>query len=102
MATILRQTGLVDPRVTTVQASIDMATRPHTLDGLTVALLNNGKSHADLVLDATHRLLMERYHLQGTKNYEKGTPGAASRTFPLEIIEDIADQCQVVINALSD
>ena len=102
MPIILSQEVLIDPTVTTVQASIHMAPRPHDLDGLIVGLLNNGKSHADLVLDATHRLMLDRYDLQGIRNYQKGTPGAASRTFTPEIIEEIADNCQVVINALSD
>ena len=40
MATTLRQTGLVDPRVTTVQASIDMATRKHKSIGQEKGFVN--------------------------------------------------------------
>ena len=99
MTTVLSPMVLVDPTVTTVGASAAMAPRPESLDGLVIGLLNNGKRNADLVLDATHRMLRERYKLAGVVQHAKGS---ASQPFARDIIDDVAKRCQVVITAVGD
>ena len=99
MTTALNPMVLMDPTVTTVGASADMALRTGSLDGLVVGLLNNGKRNADLILDATYRRLKERYRLAGTVQHSKGS---ASQPFTQDVIDDVAKRCQIAITAIGD
>ena len=99
MTTVLRPMVLVDPTVTTVGASATMAPRPESLDELVIGLLNNGKRNADLILDATFRMLSERYKLADTVQHGKGS---ASQPFSRDVIDDVANRCQVAVTAVGD
>lgn len=99
MTTVMRPMVLLDPTVKTVGASAKMAPRPRSLDGLVIGLLNNSKRNADLILDATYRLLTERYKLGGTVSHGKLT---ASKPFAPEVIDDVAKRCHLAITAVGD
>jgi len=71
--------------------------RPATLDGRTVGLLDISKARGDVVLDRLEQLLAE----DGARvlRYRKPT---FARTAPVDLRHEIAEQCEVVIEALAD
>ena len=91
---------LIDPTLTTLAASEQMAARAETLNGVTIGLLNNGKGRpAERILRFAHGLLAERYDLAGSVSHAKDAP---SRPFQPEVLDDVASQCQVAITAVGD
>ena len=99
MTTVASPVMLVDPTVTTVGTSAEMAARPETLDGLVVGLLNNAKPFADPLLYGFYRMLGERYKLAG---YVYHTKVAPSRRFEPNVIDDVVERCQIAITAVGD
>jgi hypothetical protein len=84
----------------TAEASAEMRPRrapPATLDGVTVALMDIGKMRGDEFIDRLESLLHERGI--ATRRYRKPTN---TRTAPLELLQEIATECQAVVIALSD
>lgn len=90
---------LLDPTVKTQGALVSTAPRPRSLDGLVVALLDNSKRNADLILEATYRLLAERYALAGVIRYAKST---ASKPFAPQVMDDVVRRAQVAVTAMGD
>ena len=70
---------------------------PASLNGKTVALMDIGKMRGDEFIDRLEQL----FAAQGiaTKRYKKPTN---TRTAPIEMLQDIATDCDVVVIALSD
>lgn len=88
---------LLDPtseRSPTIRA---LTSRPATLDGLTVALLDISKPRGDVFLNR----LEERLHERGiqTRRYRKPT---YTKPAPVDLRHQIAMECQAVIEALAD
>jgi len=71
--------------------------RPPTLAGLTVGLLDITKARGDVFLDQLDRRLTERG--LSTRRYAKPT---FTKPAPLDLRQEIAEQCHVVIEALAD
>jgi hypothetical protein len=71
--------------------------RPATVRGRTVGLLDISKARGDVVLDRLEQLLAE----DGARvlRYRKPT---FTRTAPVDLRHEIAEQCEVVIEALAD
>ncbi len=71
--------------------------RPASLDGRTVGLLDISKARGDVVLDRLEQLLTE----DGARvlRYRKPT---FARTAPVDLRHEIAEECEVVIEALAD
>ena len=88
---------LRDPTAET--ASVIRARRapPASLEGVTVALMDIGKMRGDEFIDRLEVLFRGRGI--ATRRYQKPTN---TRTAPLELLQKIADECQVVVIALSD
>lgn len=70
---------------------------PETLDGKTVALLDIGKMRGDEFIDRLERLFIER-GVQ-VRRYKKPTN---TRTAPVELLQAIAAETDLVVIALSD
>lgn len=70
---------------------------PATLAGKTVALMDIGKMRGDEFIDRLEVLFGQRGI--ATRRYKKPTN---TRTAPLEMLQDIATHCDVVVIALSD
>ena len=70
---------------------------PAKLEGLTVALLDIGKARGDEFVDHLQTLLEGRGI--AWKRYRKPTN---TRTAPVELLQQIARECQVAVIALSD
>ena len=70
---------------------------PASLEGLTVGLLDITKARGDVFLDQLDRRLTERG--LSTRRYAKPT---FTKPAPLDLRQEIAEQCHVVIEALAD
>ena len=71
--------------------------RPATLDGLTIGLLDISKMRGDVFLDRIDEQLTERGHT--VLRFRKPT---FTKPAPVDLRQQIATQCHVVIEALAD
>jgi len=72
-------------------------TRPASLDGLTIGLLDISKARGDVFIDRLDTLLQERG--LSTARYRKPT---FTKNAPIDLRHEIATRCDVVIEALAD
>ena len=88
---------LLDPTAERSPARRERLTRPSSLEGLTVGLLDISKARGDVFLDELESLLTE----QGisVKRFKKPT---FARVAPTELKQEISTQCDAVIEALVD
>ena len=77
--------------------SISPAPRLGELKGKVIGFLQNGKPNADILLMRLAHLLREKYGLSEGPSKSKPRPSQ-----PSESIEEMANQCQGVINGLGD
>ena len=88
---------LRDPTAETAALKRPRLAPPRSLDGLTVALMDIGKTRSDEFLDAVEARLRERSI--AVKRYRKPTN---TKTAPTEVIQTIAEEADVVLIGLSD
>lgn len=88
---------LLDPTNERSSAEREGASRPTSLQGLTVGLLDISKPRGDVFLDRLEALLRQR-GLQ-VERFRKPT---YAKPAPADLRRDIAARCQVVIEALAD
>jgi len=91
--------AVLDPTVEPIPADAIVAQRPTTLSGKTVGLLANGKRNSEELLEAVYEVLSDSFDFAGTVIRNKGN---ASRPCPAPLIEEMAEQCDVVITASGD
>jgi hypothetical protein len=91
MRTVLDPTGEQRP------AARELLPRPSSLRGRRVALLDISKPRGDVVLDRLDELLTADGVV--VRRYRKPT---FTRTAPVDLRHEIAEQCEVVIEALAD
>lgn len=84
-------TGEMEPVIRPRRAPLD------SLDGVTVALLDIGKTRSDEYIDGLAQLMTKRKI--EFRRYRKPTN---TRTAPVELLQRIAVECQAVVIALSD
>ena len=70
---------------------------PDSLDGLTIGLLDISKANGDVLLDRIDAQLQQRGHK--TLRFKKPT---FTRPAPVELLQDIAQACDVVVEGLAD
>jgi hypothetical protein len=97
--TTIRRLQVLDPTVESIPAEAVIAPRPDTLDGKVVGLLANGKHNAPELLDLIHEVLADRFEFSGVVSRNKGN---ASRPCPADIMDEMAEQCDVVITSSGD
>lgn len=85
-----------DPSVA-VRKTVPMAQRPERLSGKVVGLFDNTKEQADIVLEALGKELLEKHGVESLLT-RRGVHH--SRPAPIEIVEEMARKCDVVICAL--
>ena len=73
--------------------------RPSSLDGLTVGLLDISKPRGDVFLDALDSALHARFPDLRVVRYRKPT---FAKVAPLDLRHEIATKCDLVIEALAD
>jgi hypothetical protein len=88
---------LLDPTAERSPAKRERLTRPSSLDGLTIGLLDISKARGDIFLNEVESLLTERGLT--VKRFKKPT---FARVAPTELKQEISTQCDAVIEALAD
>ena len=88
---------LRDPTAETASTMRPRRAPPASLEAKTVALMDIGKMRGDEFIDRLEALFRERGI--ATRRYKKPTN---TRTAPIELLQKIAAECQVVVIALSD
>jgi len=94
---VMSESILRDPTSETAPTVRARLEPPAKLEGLTVALLDIGKARGDEFVDHLQTLLEGRGI--AWKRYRKPTN---TRTAPVELLQQIARECQVAVIALSD
>ena len=87
---------IYDPSVV-VSKALQMAKRPESLSGKVVGLYDNTKDRADTILEAVGEDLLQK---DGVKTLVARRGVHYSRPAPIEIVEEMARQCDVVVLAL--
>ena len=92
-----QQTILLDPTAERAPSARPRLARPERLDGLTVGLLDISKARGNVFLDR----IDERLSDMGitVKRYKKPT---FTRVAPTPLAQQIAGECQVVVEGLAD
>lgn len=86
-----------DPTAEAAPVQRERLTPPKSLDGLTIGLLDIGKVRSDEFLDSIDRLLTARGHQ--VRRYAKPTN---AKPAPVAVVQSIATECDVVVEALAD
>ena len=91
------QQVLLDPTAERAPMARALQARPASFDGLTVGILDISKARGDVFLDRIAARLTERG--VGVKRYRKPT---FTRPAPTELKQQIATECNLVIEGLAD
>jgi hypothetical protein len=94
-----RTIRIVDPAAETESRSHVLAPRLRSLDGIRIGIIHNAKHMGQPFLEATMRLLEQRYRVGGFEFYRKLNPGLP---MPAEVIEQLAGSCDAVIHGVAD
>lgn len=90
-------TVVLDPTGERRTVERERVARPASLDGLTIGLLDISKMRGDVFLDRLDQRLTERGHT--VLRFRKPT---FTKPAPVDLRQQIATQCHVVIEALAD
>ena len=90
---------IVDPIGTSAAAAKTLAPRPRSLEGVTIALLDNSKPNAGVLLERVGALLAARGGARAVRTW--GKPGASIGATPA-VIEEIAAVARVALTASAD
>ncbi len=90
-------TVVLDPTAESAPATRPLRPRPASLDGLTIGLLDISKPRGDVFLDRLEARLRERGHM--VARYAKPT---FTKPAPVDLRQEIAMHCDLVIEALAD
>jgi len=88
---------LLDPTGERSNPVRQRATKPESLDGLTLGLLDISKARGDLFLDRLEELFCERGAI--VRRYKKPT---FTKPAPPDLRRQIAEECAAVVEALAD
>ena len=90
---------VMDPRGETPAASVSMALRPPSLDGVTLALVDNTKINAGNLLDQLASLLEAEARPARIVRFSKPD---ATRPAPPDLVKQIAEECDAAVLAIGD
>ena len=90
---------IVDPIGTSAAETRPLAARPRTLEGVTIALLDNSKPNAGVLLERVGALLAARGGARAVRAWSK--PGSSTGATPA-VIEEIAAAARVALTASAD
>ena len=90
---------IVDPASSSAVAARTLAGRPRSLEGVTIALLDNSKPNAGVLLERVGALLAARGHVRAVRTWSK--PGSSIGASPA-VIEEIAAAARVALTASAD
>ena len=92
-----QQTILLDPTAERAPSARPRLARPERLEGLTVGLLDISKARGNIFLDRLDQRLSDLG--VSVKRYKKPT---FTRVAPTALAQQIAGECQVVVEGLAD
>jgi hypothetical protein len=90
-------TTVLDPTAETAPATRNRVSRPSRLDDLSIGLLDISKPRGDIFLDRLEVQLRQRGY--NVKRFAKPT---FTKPAPIDLRQEIAMHCDVVIEALAD
>ena len=90
---------IVDPVGTSAASAMTLAGRPRSLEGVTIALLDNSKPNAGVLLERVGALLAVRGGARAVKAWSK--PGASTGAAPA-VLDEIAATARVALTASAD
>lgn len=90
---------LVDPAAEVETKHEALAPRLASLKGKRVALIDNTKHNVEPYLDATRKLLEQRYGVAGVEYYRKYS---ASVPTPPEVLDRLAQSCDALVHGIAD
>lgn len=93
------QVTLLDPTFEPAVISQNMAARPETLDGKTVALIANDKAKSADLLRAIFETMADRFELDRSYEVYKGDAG---RPADPAVLDDVAGKAHVALIANGD
>ena len=88
---------ILDPTSESKPARRDLLSRPSSIDGMTIGLLDIRKPRGDVFLDRLEELLRE----QGAE-VERFAKPTFTKPAPIDLRHEITTKCDVVIEALAD
>ena len=95
----LESVEVLDPTISPRKENTLLSDRPETLDGSIVGLLANGKRNSEELLKYVYEILNEKHNLGVMITDNKGN---ASRPCPPDLLQNMAEKCDVVITASGD
>lgn len=90
---------VLDPRVEPIPQRAIIAPRPSSLDGVSIGLLANGKKNSTELLAIIYEVLADRYNFNVVIAKNKGN---ASRPCPEDLLDELAERCDVVVTSTGD
>jgi hypothetical protein len=90
---------IVDPASSSAAAAKVLAARPRSLEGVTIALLDNSKPNAGVLLERVGALLAARGGARLVRAW--GKPGSSIGASPA-VLEEIAAAARVALTASAD
>ena len=90
---------LIDPTVPSARPNNRRAAALHSLEGLTIGLLSNGKLNADRLLTYTAEYLQNRF---GGAVLLIAHKNNASAPAPAELLTQLSPECDYLITAAGD
>ena len=95
----LESIEVLDPTISPRKENTLLADRPETLDRSIVGLLANGKRNSEELLKYVYEILNEKHNLGVMITDNKGN---ASSPCPPDLLQNMAEKCDVVITASGD
>jgi hypothetical protein len=90
---------IVDPASSSAAAAKALTARPRSLEGVTIALLDNSKPNAGVLLERVGALLAARGGARAVRAW--GKPGSSIGASPA-VLEEIAATARVALTASAD
>ena len=88
---------LIDPTAELGAADREPLAKPKSIEGLTIGLLDISKARGDVFLDRIDAQMQQRG--MKTLRFKKPT---FTRPAPTELLQEIAQQCDVIVEGLAD
>jgi hypothetical protein len=90
---------IVDPAGSSAATTRNLAVRPGSLEGVTIALLDNSKPNARVLLERLGALLAAQGGARGVRVWSKA---GSSIGAPAVVLEEIASSSRVALTASAD
>lgn len=91
--------NVLDPTAEIVGAQAELASRPDTLEGKVIGLIDNSKLNSDVVLKAVGQKLQEQYRVKDLYVVRKRS---GSHPIAEDQVEDLIKVCDLVVSGIGD